>query len=459
MRDVASGHAILASCKKYKRGGHGYWLARTDSGRPPDLFDPYYPEQAPPLLLRELDRLDDTGSVVCITAFNNFRSDTADPAAAIERVAAKNFLAAIWSEKMTVTIRNEDDPETVVNRETLGEILQRDRARKLGEQKGGWLPGAQAYQAWEALEQGERFTLGAGADAYVLPLDQHEARSSSRVQVFRNGMWITNNADELEPRRFRGNKPFAAVIMVESGKLARLVRGAEGPEHRGLHRRRLELTDSKELLLLLRKIADELRLKAGEEEESKEFTPDDFAMWTAGAQRQAERVGKYRPRRSTGQDKGTALEKANEGRSIDPRKRKGKKRKKPAGAAPKPGRGVSARSSWVAVPGDEGRIHEVRVAWQLRDDGLHAKDVLGVRVRVPSGSDETCEVPLAPRWLPIKSVRFSGHVVRPSDDGYEAQLPNDCRNFTVVLAEPATDPNAIEIDLVRRRPPTEAAND
>ena len=456
---MASGHAILASCKKYKRGGHGYWLVRTDSSRPPDLFDPYYPEQAPPLLLRELDCLDDTGSVVCITGFNNFRSDSADPASAIARVAAKNFLVAIWSGKMTVTIRDEDDHETVVNRETLGKILRRDKARKQGEQKGGWLPGAQAYQAWEALEQGERFTLGAGADAYLLPLDQHESRPLSRVQVFRSGMWITNNADELEPRRFRGNKPFAAVIMVESGGLARLVRGAEGPEHRGLHRRRLEVPDNKMLLALLRQIANELRLKAGEEEKSKEFTPDDFAMWTGGAQRQAERVGKYRPRGGTGQDKGTALEKANEGGSIDPPHKKGKKRKKRAGAAPKPGRGVSARSSWVAVPGDEGRIHEVRVAWQLRDGGMHAKDVLGVRVRVPSGSDETCEVPLAPRWLPIESVRFSGRVARPGEDRYEAQLPSGCRNFTVVLAEPATDPNAIEIDLVRRRPPTEAAND
>ena len=456
---MASGHAILASCKKYKRGGHGYWLVRTDSSRPPDLFDPYYPEQAPPLLLRELDCLDDTGSVVCITGFNNFRSDNADPASAIARVAAKNFLVAIWSGKMTVTIRDESNHETVVNRERLGTILRRDRARKQGEQKGGWLPGAQAYQAWEALEQGERFTLGAGADAYLLPLDQHEGRPLSRVQVFRSGMWITNNADELEPRRFRGNKPFAAVIMVESGKLARLVRGAEGPEHRGLHRRRLETPDSKRLLVLLRQIANELRLKAGEEEKSKEFTPDDFAMWTGGAQRQAERIGKYRPRRGTGQDKSTALEKANEGGSIDPPHKKGKKRKKRAGAAPKPGRGVSARSSWVAVPSNEGQIHEVRVAWQLREGSLHAKDVLGVRVRVPSGSDETCETPLAPRWLPIKSVRFPGDVVRPREDRYEAQLPNGCHNFTVVLAEPATDPNAIEIDLVRRRASTEAAND
>ncbi len=264
-KDMASGHAILASCKKYKHGGHGYWLARTDSSRPPDLFDPLYPDKAPPLLLRELDCLGDTGSVVCITGFNNFRSDKADPAAAIARVAAKNFLVAIWNKKMTVTIRDEDDRETVVDHETLGTILERDKARKLGEQKGGWLPGAQAYQAWETLEQGERFMLGAGADAYVLPLGQHEARPLPRVQVFRSGMWITNDADALEPRRFRSNKPFAAVIMVESGGLARLVRGAEGPEHRGLDRQRLEPPDSKKLLALLQHIADQSPRKKGQE--------------------------------------------------------------------------------------------------------------------------------------------------------------------------------------------------
>ena len=455
LRDVASGHAILASYRKDKRGGHGYWLRRRDPNSVPSLFDAKYPDCAPPLLARELDRLDDTGTVVCITGFNNFRIDDADPVSAIARVAAKNFLVAIWQRRMTVTIRRGEESETVVDRDTLGAILEHDRLKKRGEQKGGWFPGAQAYQAWETLEKGERFALASGAEAHVLSLDSQHDKPKSQVQVFRSGMWIANNADELEPRHFGGNKPIAAVVVVESGELARLVRDAEGPEHRGLNRGRLGSEDNKKLLAALRQIADELRSKAGKEDESMEYTPGDFAMW-GGGNRGAERVGKYRPRAGTGRKRITAMGKADNDESNDPPDRKGKKRKQKAGAAPKPGRGAPGRLSWRVAPGAEGSIHEIRVAWQPTAV-LSAKDNLGVRVRVPSGSDETCEAPLSPTWLRIAEVRFDDGVARPRDDGFETNLPADCRDFAVILADPVRDANAVEIDLVRRRtadPPT-----
>lgn len=452
LRDVASGHAVLASYKKDKRGGHGYWLRRRDLDSVPDLFDPKYPDCAPPLLARELNGLDGRGTVVCVTGFNDFRADESDSVMAIARVAAKNFLVAIWQKKMTVTIRRGEESETIICRDTLGSILEQDQNRKKAEQKGGWLAGAQAYQALEALENGQRFELTSGAEAYVLSLDSQHGRPRSRVQVFRNGMWITNNADQLEPRRFGATKPFAAVVVVESGELARLVRGAEGPEHRGLNRRRLDPQDNEKLRVALQKIAEELRSKAGKDEDSKEYTPDDFAMWSDG-NRGAERVGKYRPRAGTGRKRGTSVEKAANEESIDPTHGNGNKRKQKAGAAPKSGRGVAGRMSWRAVRG----VHKMRVAWQPREN-LSAKDSLGVRVRVPSGSDETCETPVPPTWLRIAEIRHSEGVAHPTEDGFEVELPTSCRDFTIVLADPANDTNAMEVDLVRRRTPEPAAD-
>lgn len=140
VKEVASGHAILASRARRDgggRGGHGYWLR----GEEPTLFDPSpYPDRAPRLLRQELDRLDDTGTVVCVAGFNNFRGED-DPVQAIARVAAKNFLVAIWQGKMTVRIRGDDGNELVVSGDTLGEILERDKDQKRGEQVGGeWLP-------------------------------------------------------------------------------------------------------------------------------------------------------------------------------------------------------------------------------------------------------------------------------------------------------------------------------
>ena len=451
MRDVASGHAILASRSRRSgggRGGKGFWLR----GNEPTLFDTSsYPAKAPPLLRRELDQLDTTGSVVCITGFNNFRREP-DPAEAIARVAAKNFLVAIWEGKMVVRVRDEDGREVKVTPDSVGPILERNKEKKRGEQGAGWLPGAEAHQAWEALTSGEEIELKAGAVARFLSLKADKRRPKSRVQVFRNGMWITNKADELLPPYFKAHNPFVAVIMVKDGELSRLVRGAEGPEHRGLDRRRLARQDSRDLLALLRQIADELRANAGSEQRTDRFVPEDFLMLTQGVQRRAERVRRYRPRTGAGARGATTLRRGS-GKSIDPRHRTTASPRGNPGAVPKAGRGAPGRWSVVVVRNGSGQLDQVRVAWQPPSDGgWLVSDRLGVRVRIPSGSDETCEVPLSPHWLAIRKVCHDGVSFSPKKDRYEVELPGDARSFTVVLAEPATDPNAVEVDLVRRRP-------
>ena len=454
---VASGHAILASRSRSDgrggHGGHGYWLSGLSGDDEPTLFDLQpYPNSAPPLLQEELNRLDGTGSVVCVAGFNDFRSDD-DPVRAIASVAAKNFLVAIWRRKMVVRVHGEDGSEAVVGREDLGNVLRRDKARKRARIKGGWIPGAEAYQAWQVLASGTPLELKAGASAHILPLDNAKSRPKSRVQLFRNGMWITNRADQLEPRHFASCKPFAAVVMVEDGELSRLVRGAEGPEHRGLERSRLLKEDSAQLRKLLMGIAAELQAKAGDEEVTGEFTPPGFAMFGGASQRKAERVRRFRPRQGAGSRDATALRRSSKGESVDPRHRKGKGPRRKQGAAPRAGRGAPGRSSARALRNGSGRVDEVRVAWQPPEDGSwSASDVLGVRVRVPSGSDETCESPLAPRWLAIREVRHQGGVIRPKrNDRHEVELSGELRSFTVLLADAAADPNAVEVDLVRRR--------
>ena len=462
VHEVASGHAILASRSRQGgggHGGHGYWLR----GEEPTLFDPLpFPDRAPPLLRRELGRLDDTSSVVCIAGFNHFRNTEEDQdeamrasVRAIARVAAKNFLVAIWQGKMRVRVRDEDGRETEVSRDTLGTILERDKASKRGEQKGGWLPGAQAYQAWQTLadDEGASLQLKAGALARILSLAQTTGRPKSQVQLFRNGMWITNKANELESWCFKTCKPFAAVVMIEDGELSRLVRGAEGPEHRGLDRRRLSRSDNKALLKRLREIADELRKVAGEEEASDEFTPEGFAMLGGNAERKAQKVASYRPRPGTSQGKSTVLGRSGKSdESLDPRRRRGSKKRRPAGAAPRSGRSAPGRLAALATTNGAGVFDRVRVVWEARGGSLPSSDLLGVRVRVPSGSDPTCDLPLKPQWLPIREVRFQAGVVQSSKaDRYEVALPTDAREFTVVLEAVLADPNVVEVDIVRRR--------
>ena len=461
--DVASAHAVLASRtvdSNSGRGAHGFWLLGDDR----TLFHPHpYPNTVPSLLRSEIECLEDTGSVVGVIGFNGFRSEE-KPVDAISRVAAKNFLVAIWNGSMVVHVRDETtSSEETVDRERLELILDRERNRKRAEQGGGWLSGEQAYRAWQTLETGRKLRFEEdGVGGYFRSLsDDAKRRARSRVQVFRNGMWITNEADRLLPRDFNGFKPFDAVLEIDSGEVGDLLRGAEGPEHRGLERRRLGRRGSRKLLDKLRELAARLREEAGRVEQSDEFTPSGFAMFRGDAEREAEKVPPYRPRRSPVEvpaaeggpgEESTPQPDTEEGGSVDREPGPGPRPKRPRRFTPKPGRSIRGRCSVRAVADADGQLRELRVMWRPAHGAKRSSDNLVVRVRVPSGSDETCVHPIGPRWLRISELHCNGEVSDPQDGGFEVKLPRGEDPFTIRLADRIPDANAVEVDVVGRRP-------
>lgn len=468
LRDVASAHAILASriernddgSVREGLGAHGFLLQRNADGNGGEqlgLFDPNFPGLAPGGLLHaQLERLSDTGTVLCITGFNRFRNDDEDPVDAIARVSAKNFLVAIQSEAMVVRIRDEtvQPPRTqVVDGAGLRTLLRKFKSQK--RTRSGWLPGEQAYRCLRTLEEGDPLTLACGAEARVRRLAPSEG-TTSHVQLFRNGMWITNRADKLTPPNFGSCNPFDAAIMIEDGEIADLVRGAEGPEHRGLDRRRLGDRGSRQRLLnLLRELRRELRKHAGEAEQTKLYTPEDFAVFGKRGGQVAETVARYRPRRVPEGDVDsseiTTPRPSGDGdaKAIDPPG--GGAGNASRGAKPLPGRGVRGRSSILAVRNGEGEIDTLRVYWQPAQNSPRAAGALGVRARIPSGSDETCELPLGPTWLRLKELRLDGRSpVLPNPDGFEVSLPEGEFEFELKLAAPVSDANVLEVDFVRR---------
>ena len=101
------------------------------------------PNQVPPMLLRELDLLTNTGSVICVTGFNEFRG-IETPATAIARVAAKTSWWRSGKAEMVVKVTDErSQTAIVVNRQELGTILATGKNRKRAEQGGGYLSGEQ----------------------------------------------------------------------------------------------------------------------------------------------------------------------------------------------------------------------------------------------------------------------------------------------------------------------------
>ena len=101
-----------------------------------------------------------------------------------------------------------------------------------------------------------------------------------------------------------------------------------------------------------------------------------------------------------------------------------------------------------------GRIDALRVAYRLREDGRPLPDLLGVRVRVPSGSDATCDQPVPPDWLKLASIDYEAGrgEVDGSVGASELVVPPDPDGgiLTIRLATPVRDANAIEVDMVRR---------
>ena len=215
-------------------------------------------------------------------------------------------------------------------------------------------------------------------------------------------------AQTLSPLRIlQASTTFDAVIMISDGEIGKLVREAEGPEHRGLDRRRLRDGKSKKRLLeILREIKRELQEHVGEIPKAKDYKPEDFAIFGGSGGRVAEAVPPYRPRaeppsRGDDSDGTIPLPSDDEGAgSIDGMRRKPKG--KGGGARPKPGKSVSGRLAVVAARSPDGPVDTLRVYWKPDRDETRRGERFSARVRIPSGSDATCELPVGPKWVRIR---------------------------------------------------------
>lgn len=457
--EAVSGHAVLASHRSPDDpdtgiGGDGYLLL--PGQRSLFVQGDKYPGTVPFLFADEMARIEDTGSVVCIAGFNSFRDKPTRAVESIRRAAATHFLAAIAQGGMVVRVRDADGKETVVDRDALegilGHVSIRDQRRRDG---GALVPGQQVWRAWQCFESGRELPASGveGVTIRIRPRARDEGYDS-RVQLYRDGMWITNEAHHLCVKDFGGFQPFDAVVLVEEGgEMYDLVRAAEGPEHRGLDPKRLG-GGWQRLRELLATIRDWLREAAGERNHDEAFTPDDFAIVRGDRLRTAEPMRPYRPRLGANtQDDATVPQTVEDGGDPPdgPNPEPRPKPDRPRRLAPKPGSGVPLRSSVLPRRNARGEFDALRVVWRMIGRGS-VPDMVGVRVRVPSGSDSTCENPLAPRWLELRAIKHPGGTVHASGRGAtELAVPPADGTLTITLAEPITDPNAVEVDVVRRR--------
>ena len=445
---IASGHAILATYREGNdslRAADGYWFK---AGQEESAFDGSYdcfPESLPPLLDRFLTDVV-TGTSVCITGFNDFNREDSDPSAveSICRVAAANFSDAIHAGSLVVKVLDERANMAIaVERSALGEILELSSDnRRAGRGKAGRITGQIAYSAWRTLHLGETIDSIEGVTIRWRPLESLD-RQPTRVHVFRKGMWITSRAPGLiSSPDFSDTLLFDAVLSLEFGPLEELVRNAEGPEHRGIDRKRLSNRQKKQYRELVAEIASLLREVVGKRMDLQDFVPDGFAALKGHDVKAAERLRRPRTPAGGGSQKETTRRGQQSGGGERERSRNR--------GTPRPGSRPRYRTSLRV---DELTVISAELDYE-EDAAPHAE--MGIRVTAASGADASCEQPLPDEYLRITSITDdTGHTSQASDPegDMELLLPAAAgrRRLTVTLAAPVPNPQLIEIDLVKRK--------
>ena len=453
LRDVGGAHAILAP-RKDSTGTYaadGFWM--NPQG---DLFErsaQNFPDYPPAVLASELDRVDTTGSVVGVAGFDCFRDDDGGAAAAAElmaNAAAVNFLVAISGGWLKIRVRpSPTAKDLVVDRDSVHArlvALEQIRARRIT----GRLHRREALRASETLRDGDLIHLPdvPGAKLWVRLLDEG-SKANSRVQVFRDGMWITSGAPDLEPGDFGDRRKFDAVLsLTKGGPIYDLVRRSEGAEHRGIDKHRIK-DDYGQLRALTVCVAEAIRSHVPPAGSGGPISPYDFAMVPLGEHAVAEIVPEYDPFAPAGDDPVTVNgdEEAEEPVDNPPH---------PPGPGPKPKiprkpkvvDSFKVRSAVRPQIETDGTFRELKAQISL-PSGARRSDKISVSVRIAAGSDSTADFPLRPEWQMIESIQYGDTKVSAVGSGaYHIDIPQHVTNMTIRLAAASSYPHSVELNVV-----------
>ena len=290
---IACGKAVLASHpgKKQLNDGEGYLIKDFRNGLDGNLYEFLEQQQQPRVIAKRLNEISNEwghGSAVMMLAFNNFRNGGTPLWDIVSKVAAYNFTAAIYRGKLVIEVR-EDDKAQRLDAESLPGILEQDKDRTRVSRVGSLFAelrpsGQNAYSALEALDDGEAQRVKVNGGYARISLILSSPNGYPRIDLFRNGMRITDDVPELRRGDFASREPFHAVIEIDaedSGELHRLIRKAEGPMHDSLSLNLLSSQEGESLRQDLTKIKEWINQQVPETG-NEEYTVDDFLLVNTG---------------------------------------------------------------------------------------------------------------------------------------------------------------------------------
>ena len=301
---VASGTAILASRpgKRNPRAAQGYLIKGFLSGTNGSLYKFIERSTIPDIIDSDLDEIEEDwehGTTIVIPAFNYFGRRNRRNLSLwdiVSKVAAYNFNVAIHQGYLAVEVDETELDEDVdadcsqrLDKDTLGEVLALEqegvrRARRGSLFEGLRPSGQNAYAAYQTQTEGALHSVHTAHGDISLRLLTPSPTGSVRVDLFRNGMWITDDIVGLRRSDFTNRQPFHAVLTLNSSKgkeLHRLVRKAEGPMHDELARNRLTSQERKRLDEAIAQVSGKIKEEIPEVG-TDTYSPDDYLYVETG---------------------------------------------------------------------------------------------------------------------------------------------------------------------------------
>ena len=175
-----------------------------------------------------------------IPGFNRFREKKNQKASlwdVIREAAACSFFVAIADGDLEITYqdRRVEGKKETLNKSNIKELFEGEFvSRQLK-----FLSGKRAAEAYKTATRGseERVPVGCGKVELCI---RDVASGPPRIDLCRNGMWITNRLPSLKPDKFNNRKPFHCLIKVTAadGEIHKLIRKSEGPLHDSIEARK-----------------------------------------------------------------------------------------------------------------------------------------------------------------------------------------------------------------------------
>ena len=315
---IASGMAVIASHRlssAQRKGsrqdrqvtlldGCGQLAANEDRGED-GTFRALTQSWIPRLVGHELDSIADSwghGTAVVIPAFNYFNAEDEEESylyRLVPKVAAYNFHPAIEAGRLvievdeTAIVEDGEKGHLIVDKNGLRSVLEEDRQRVRGFRADGFHAGLRpagqhAHSAWRTIAEGINLPIQTAAGKVTAKILLGPPCGAFRVDLFRDGMWITDSLPRLHASDFSDRKPFHAVLLLErgdGGQLLDIINKAEGPDHNSLDLSRLskKTRERTKLLELLQEIREAIRRNTPEET-TDDYTANDFlAVATSSA--------------------------------------------------------------------------------------------------------------------------------------------------------------------------------